>query len=93
MKDIFRVYLGSPEKSIWPDSYFVFDDMEVALAAFERMVERNEWLGKKVFAKLTFNSMVVCLHRFDVRIPNRNNLSGQVGSVRAQLEQAMSFRQ
>lgn len=89
MKDVFRVYLGSPEKSIWPDAYFVFDDMEVALEAFEQMVERKDWLGKKVFAKLSFNSTVACLHRFDARTLHANNVCGQGDFVRAQLEMAM----
>lgn len=90
MKDAFRVYVGSPEKSIWTDFYFVFEDKEEAVSAFLRLVERKDWLGKKVFAKLTFNSMVACLHRFDARALHVNNFSGQSDVVRTQLEMVIA---
>lgn len=90
MKDAFRVYIGSPEKSIWTDFYSVFENKEEALYAFLRLVERNDWLGKKVFAKLTLNSTVACLHRFDVLPMHANNFSGQIDYVRAQLEMVIA---
>lgn len=90
MKYAFRVYVGSPEKSIWTDFYSVFEDKEEAVNAFLSLVERNDWLGKKVFAKLTLNSTVACLHRFDVRAGHANNFSGQSDYLRAQLEMVIA---
>jgi hypothetical protein len=90
MKDVFRVYLGCSEKSIWPDSYSVYGDIESAVAAFQQLVERNDWLGKKVFAKLTFNSMVACFHRYDASALHANNFRGQGDQVKAQLELVMA---
>lgn len=61
----FRVYLGSPEQSIWPDSDFVFSEKGPAFNALQNFIQRPDLAGKQVFAKLTFNGQCICFHRFD----------------------------
>jgi len=78
---MYRIYLRSPNGIVTPDTKTTTDDQEVAVAAFEELVNRADLDGTGFAAALTFNHIQIAYHRFERQHGQPDNWRGRIGDL------------